>query len=50
MVLKQGQLKSLITCEPSNPVQSRERESIESDVASIGSLRSQAMSDNSFIM
>lgn len=50
MVLKQGQLKSLITCEPSNPVQSREREPVESDVASIGSLRSQAMSDNSFIM
>ncbi|TBT37114.1 hypothetical protein D5E79_25810 [Vibrio parahaemolyticus] len=48
MVLKQGELKSLITCEPSNPVEPREREAVETDVASIGSLRGQAMSENSF--
>ncbi|HCH1608717.1 TPA: hypothetical protein NKQ46_004722 [Vibrio parahaemolyticus] len=50
MVLKQGELKSLITCEPSNPIEPREREAVETDVASIGSMRSKAMSENSFLM
>nr|WP_319534124.1 zonular occludens toxin domain-containing protein [uncultured Vibrio sp.] len=50
MVLKQGELKSLITCEPYNSNERREREDTQSDVASIGTLRSKAMSDNSFIM
>ena len=51
MVLKQGELKSLITCEPStNDRGGRDSDSIETDVASIGSLRGQAMSENSFLM
>ncbi|ELA9534448.1 toxin [Vibrio parahaemolyticus] len=51
MVLKQGELKSLITCEPStNDRGGRDVDSIQTDVASIGSLRGQAMSENSFLM
>ncbi|MDF5285872.1 zonular occludens toxin domain-containing protein [Vibrio parahaemolyticus] len=50
MVLKQGELKSLITCEPSTNDRGGRDDSIETDVASIGSLRGQAMSENSFLM
>lgn len=48
MVLKQGELRSLITCEPYGG--DAKSEPVETDVASIGTLRGDAMSDNSFLM
>ncbi|MFN1651142.1 zonular occludens toxin domain-containing protein [Vibrio rotiferianus] len=47
MVLKQGELKSLITCEPNNQY---EQSQDDTDFAGIGRKRADAMSENSFIM